>query len=255
MAQSTTLVIVGNVTAGSSKGPYGGAIVAAHLSGARKPIGETITDQLGQFRIVLEVGRHVGLSQGETISFAVRTSRKSKPMFVSNPVALAKSAKGRVKLHVPASALASIRQDPKIRLLVDNYAARELEIGQTISLVSSGLYPSAQFEIKLSLDGSEPLTQTIISNPFGAIELATILPQFGLWEFDSERTLTVGEALERFGGQTLAWELLYGKQPLARGKLAVSRELSRPLAFISDQEGRLQNAVQHDRDLLFLTTA
>jgi len=255
MSQTTTLVIAGNVTAGDLKGPFGGVLISAHIKGANKPVSGMATNQLGQFRIVLEVGRHFVLSAAKTISFSVRKSRKSEPIFLSKPVALAKLPKGCVKLHVPELALARSSQKPAIRLLVDGNSTRDIEIGQTISLSGSGLQPCAQFEINFAIDGSVPLTQSVMSNSFGEIEPVTILPQFGLWEFDSDRSLTVEQALERSGGRTLEWKILQRKKPVASGKLAASREISRPFAFISDKEGRLQNAVQHDHDELFLTTA
>lgn len=257
MLHTTTLVIAGRLTAGNARGPYGGAIVCAHINAATRPVAVTSTDQFGRFELPLEVGRHMTLTGRETVSFSVRLSRRSAALYQSKPIELTEGSRGRaklrqVKLHVPASALER-QQEPLVRLLVDDERAREIEIGQTIGLAAVGLPPSDQFEIALSLDGAAPLTQGLMSNPFGAIELTTILPQFGLAELDTDRTLSVPEALERYGGRTLLWELRHARQTLARGELAVSPELTRPLAFISDHKGRLQNAVQHDRHALFLT--
>lgn len=260
MTGTTGLVIAGSLTAGSLRGPYAGAIVAAHLNGADRPAATTTTDQLGQFSLTLELGRQLTLAGDETVSFSVRTARRRAPLYESGPIAIGGPSRSRsklrhVRLHVPITALERGQREPAVRLLVDGEPARTIEIGQTLGLAATGLYPSEQFELSLAVDGSAPLTQSLLANAAGAIELSTVLVQFGLWELDSERIFSVREALDRFGGRRLTWELSHNRKTLARGELSISRELTRPFAFVSDQEGRLQNAVQHDRDGLFLTIA
>lgn len=250
-----TLEIPGFVTAGALRSPYGGVLVSAHVDGGRKRIAEASTDQLGRFRVVLEIGRYLVLSKVETISFSVRTTRNSEPIYRSKPVALAKLPRGGVKLHIPESAFEIVNPKHKIRLMVDDNHSREIEIGQSISLAGSRLHPGAQYEITFVINGSVPLTQSFLSDAYGRIESVTILPQFGLWDFDSERTFTVEQALKRFGGRILDWQILRHQKPVARGQLFISRKISRPFAFISDKQGRLQNAIQGDQEDLFLTIA
>jgi hypothetical protein len=260
MPHTSTLIIAGRLTAGNARGPYGGALVCAHMNGAAKPVAEATTDRLGQFTITLDVGRHLALAATDTLSFSVCAARKRAPLFHSKPIALAgapgtRSQLRHVKLHVPLAALERAEQKAAVRLLADDEPARVIEIGQTLSLAARGLLPSDQYELVFARDGAAPLTQTLNTSPFGLIELTTVLPQFGLWEFDSDRALTVPEALDRFGGQRLEWSLRHAGKPVARGELAVSREITQPLAFVSDKEGRLLNAVEHERDALFLTIA
>lgn len=249
------LVFSGQLTAGETRAPFAGVLVAAHSGDSKRPLAEMVTGRMGEFEAALEVGRYFALSPDQTLSFSVRLPGSQEPIFRSKAIPLARLPKGGVKLHIPDSVLARREQKPSVQVVVDGSEARALEIGQTLGLSASGLPPGALFEFRVALDGSGPLVQSLFSNAFGEIEPVTVLPQFGLWAFDSAETYTVEQALDRWAGGSLAWDLIYRKQPVARGKLPVLAELSRPFAFISDQEGRLVNAVQHDRDDVFLTLA
>jgi hypothetical protein len=255
MSKVITLEIPGSLTAGTLKVPFSGVLVSAHRTGSRKQIAEGGTDHLGQFQIVLRVAPHLVRSKDETLSFSVRTAAGGEPIYESPAIAFANLPKAGIKLHIPDSVLQRNRQKPKVRLLIDDRMAEEIGIGQTISLAASGLAPGAQYEFNLAMDRSEPLTQSVMSNSFGEIEATTMLSQFGLWDFHSDRSFRVEEALEQSGGGTLQWELFFRQKPVAGGSLPVAPEITRPFAFISDKEGHPQNAIQHGRDDLFLTIA
>lgn len=255
MLKTATLVIPGSLTAGTLKAPFSGAHVSLHKNGSRKQIAEAKTDRLGRFEMVLRVTPNLVRSKKEMLSFSVSTSADSEPIYRSPAMTFARLPKAGIKLHIPDSVLKRNRQKSDVRLLIDDRPSKEIGIGQTISLVASGLAPGAQYEFNLATDGSAPLTQSVRSNSFGEIETITILPQFGLWDFNSDRSLTVAEALQQYGGCMLEWELMFHQKPVARGRLHIAQELARPLAFISDQEGHPQNSIQYGRDDLFLTIA
>ena len=77
----------------------------------------------------------------------------------------------------------------------------------------------------------------------------------GLFAFDSPEVYTLKEGLLRFGGRTLTVEVTLRKEAVARARVVIGSELSRPVGIVSDAEGRMRNAIQHDQDPVYVTLA
>src|SRR5262245_59042775 len=240
MTNTTQLIVPGLVT-GPSKTPLGSVIVSVHINKEPKPRARAVTDKLGQFEAIIESGRTLEIHKIKTIGFTLRASRDGDPFFETKHFPFAEIGTGRIKIQVPEAEMEKYNAKPVVSFLVDNAPSDTIGIGQSGVLAASRLRPATQFVLQMAIDGSKPLVQTIVSDSFGTIESSTVLPQFGLWEFDSDETRTIEEGLKRWGGKTLAWELLYKKKAVAKGQLAINKEIKNPMAFVSDKQGRLRN--------------
>lgn len=249
------LVIEGNVVGSENNGVLAGIMVRAFIGRATRPAASSVTNGLGIFTLTIDAVKNAVLSSGATLKFGLYLPESKTSFHRTAPLRLNRLTKDGVTIAVPDAALASAFSKPRLTLLADGLSAKEMEVGQSLSIVGSQFRPTTTHEVRLSLDGKAVAALSLTTDQFGAFSPTVIAPQLGLWAFDSGEAYTLKQGIKTFGRRTLAVEVLHREKVAARSKIAISHQSSRPLGFVSDPEGRLQNAIQYDRDSLHLTFA
>jgi hypothetical protein len=249
------LVIEGSVLGAETRGVLAGIVVKAFIGRATRPAAGSVTSQLGVFTIAIDAASHPVLGSNVTLKFGLYLPEAKTAFHMTAPVRLARLIKDRILIEVPAAALASAFSKPRLSLLANGEPEKEIEVGQSLSIAGSRFQPATTHEVRLRLNRREVATLSLATDQFGVFDPTVIIPQLGLWTFDSGEALTLKQGVKTFGGQTLVVEVRYRDKVAATAKIAVSGRSSRPLGFVSDPEGRVRNAIQHDRDSLHLTFA
>ena len=265
MNRFSALVFEGIVLAGSAGAPAGGIVVSVRSAGSRRSAGRSTTDASGRFRITLALGPAITLRGGERLRFSVSRTVATAPFHAFEPMRLSRLASGELRLEIPEAALARAFGKPSVQVTVDDAPAQRIGIGQSVALQGNHLRPAATYELSLSIRPKPRavasrqvragIVQRIATDTFGRIERTVVLSQFGLSALDSPKAFTIDEARKIFGGQTLTWSLQQGGRSVARGSLAVEGQIRRQLAFVSNAEGELRNAIEAGQDDLTLAVA
>lgn len=261
----SSLVIEGTVVAGPAGGPVGGVVVRVRSGGSKRSAGRSTTDALGHFRITLVLGSAITLRATERLHFSVSRTVESAPFHAFKSMPLSWLGGEELRLEIPEAALARAFARPSVQLTVDDRPVRRISIGQSVALQGNHLRPTATYELFMSIGaGSRAaasrgaragIVQRIATDAFGRIERTVVLPQFGLSAPDSPKALTIDEARKTYGGQKLTWSLRQERRSVARGSLTVERRIRGPLAFVSNADGELRNAIEAGRDALTLAGA
>ncbi len=252
---SMKVVIEGRVFDAATHGVIAGIAVRAFLGQANRSTAAATTNDQGVFVLTVDAGWRALLDPNGSLSFGVYLPGSKSPFHRTKPVRLKQWPEEGVEIAVPESALAAAFSKPRLILLADGAAAREIEVGQTLSIAGSGFRPSASHEITLRFGRKTVSRLTLTADQFGVISPTAIAPQLGLSAFESSETYALKEAVKTFGGRTLAIDAAYREKVVARSAIRISRRSSRPLGFVSDAKGGLRNWIQHDRDDLHLTVA
>jgi len=250
---SVRLVLEGRVFGSDTKGALGGIVVRAFVGRAARPAAASVTNGLGVFAVNIDAGKQAVLSPDATLKFGLYLPESKTPFHTTSPMRLDRCSKDGLTIAIPDSAMASAFAKPKLALLVDGAPAEEVEIGQSLSITGSRFRPATSHDVRLKLDGKAVATLSLATDQFGVLSSTVIAPQLGLWAFDSGEVFTLKQGVETFGGRAFAIEVLIRKKVVAAAKIAIGKKTSRPLGFVSDAEGRLQNAIRHDKDRLHLT--
>lgn len=249
------LVIEGNVVGSENNGVLAGIKVRAFIGRATHPAASSVTNGLGIFTLTIDAVKNAVFSSGATLKFGLYLPESKTSFHRTAPVRLNRLIKDGVTIAVPDAALASAFSKPRLTLLVDGLSAKEMEVGQSLSIAGSQFRPTTTHEVRLRFDGKAVAALSLTTDQFGAFSPTVIAPQLGLWAFDSGEAYTLKQGIKTFGRRTLTVEVLHREKVAARSKIAISHQLSQPLGFVSDPEGRVQNAIQYDRDSLHLTFA
>jgi hypothetical protein len=246
------LALEGQVLSQQSNGVMGGIVVRAYLARANRLLGSAVTNRLGVFSMSLKAEGQPLFGRNSALAFSLALPKGKTPFYRTEPYRLHRWPEELI-ICVPESALAAAFPKSRLRLLADGLSAKEMEVGQTLSLTGSNFRPSAAHKIILRL-GEEVLGQvTLTTDQFGVFAPTVLVPQFGLSAVDGPTTFRVKDAIARFGGRVLSVSVLFGEKTAAQSRISIKRQLSRPLAFVSDAEGRLRNWIQHDKDELHVT--
>jgi Chlorophyllase enzyme len=131
---------------------------------------------------------------------------------------------------------------PVIRLLGGDGAERdELEAGETLLIAAQGLRPDTVHAVTVRDEGGDDiLTATLLADRYGAVVPTVLWPDVGIGdpkEGGRHAFATFEEAAEALGGHTFVVELAAGKRAVARARLALGRELSRPRLYSANEDG------------------
>ena len=249
------LVIEGQTLDADTNGVLAGVLVKVFLSQTRRAIASSITNELGVFTITIDAGHYAVFESGATLIFALYLPEAKTPFYRSEPVRLKPWPEEGIKITVPDSALSAAFSKPRLLLLADGLQTKEIEVGQTLSIAGSGFRPSAAHEFILQFGRKAVSNLILTTDQFGSFSATAIAPQLGLVAFDSADNFTIKQAIKLLGERTLTVVVAYQKKIVAKSKIKINRQSSRPLAFVSDGEGRVRNWIQHDEDHLHLTLA
>lgn len=250
---SIHLTIEGRTVDASTGGVLAGITVRAFLGQSGRAIASTITDISGAFALSI-AARHALVPQGG-ITIGLSTHGSDTIFFRASALRGKSWPREELTIAVPDGALAKAFGKAHVRLLADAAHAREVEVGQTISIAASGLRPSSVHQVTVKIGRRLVSRLALLADQFGVIATTVIAPQLGLAAFDSAETYPLADAIKRLGGERISVAISQGERRVATASAAIRRRVSRPIGFVSDAEGRVRNAIQHDRDPLHLTLA
>lgn len=251
---SLKVVIEGRVFDAGTNGVLAGVAVRAFFGPARTTAA-ALTNEMGEFRLMADAGWLAGRGSSAAVSFGVYLPEAKTPFHRTRPIRWKAWPEEGIGVGVPESALAAAFRRPRLNLLADGAPAKEIEVGQTLSIAGSRFRPSAPHEFTLSFGKKAVSRFSLATDQFGAFSPTAVAPQLGLSAFDSAEAYTLKEAIKRFRGRSLTVEVAHREKTVARSTIRISRRSSRPLGFVSDARGGVRNWIQHDRDDLHLTVA
>lgn len=248
------LVLEGKVVSEEGNAALGGLVVRAFAGRSSRAVARAVTNGLGGFSATIDLAAH-NLLVAPVLRFQLSRADAEEAFHTTKGIRLDALPKEGLILRVPEEALEGAFVRPRLTVLADGAAGDEVDVGQNLSIVGSGFRPSASHEIRVRSERSALATLTLTTDQYGAFAPTVILPQFGLTSPESGEPLALREAARLFSRRPITVEAVYRKKVRARTALSVSVRSRRPLGFVSDPDGRVRNAIQHDRDPLLLTLA
>jgi len=128
-------------------------------------------------------------------------------------------------------------------LLGDDGAPRsEFEVGEPLNIGVAGLASQTAYTLRLSNNSGELLfEERRITDIEGTLPSASIWPQLGLDDPNSDEPITLDQAEERWAGQELRIQLLKNEKVLTEKSLSIPPVLTRPLLVGTDSDGIVRN--------------
>gem|GEM_PF-907040 len=243
------LSLTGRVTDAGTGSPLGGLAIEA-VNAAGSTVAGAATDAVGAFACTIALADLI--DPGDALTVAVAAAQGAAPLHRSGPFPLEELARADLDIEVPDDALRKAFADPSLTVVTEHGRARRVEIGDTLSVIGSGLRPSSPLSVAVSVDGEPVATVRLRSDQFGRLDRTVVLPQVGLVTADA-RTLTRAEARDRWAGRTLLVAVSSDDDQLGAVELPIVKTANAATGFVSDKAGRLRNGLELGADDLFIS--
>ncbi|MEA2464862.1 MAG: hypothetical protein QOJ98_2609 [Acidobacteriota bacterium] len=150
-------------------------------------------------------------------------------------------------VRIPRKHLGGFTPPPNLQLSGDDDVPRtSFQPGESLTLRVKDLQPSTAHRLTLRDEQGELFTDTFMTDDGGG-STVVIWPLIGIEDPRSNKPVRVEEALERWGGRSISLTLSQGDRVIGETTVQLERELSRPLAIATDEEGFVRNGFEIGR--------
>lgn len=218
-------------------------------------LGSAFSDELGRFEILTELSDFKEIFDSKPdLYFRVYRSDRTTLVYSTEKAVLWNARQlSNVDILIPAAKVAPAAEVRTVFTGDDGAERTTFEIGESLSLHATGLRPRRAYDIKVSAGGRELFSARLLSDSRGRIELTVLWPQLGLDDPLTNARFSPEEADARWRGTELLIVLSEGRQTISKSSLRIESLAERPLAFVSDRDGRLLNAFESKDQPLYLT--
>ena len=137
----------------------------------------------------------------------------------------------------------------------DDQPRDEFEVGESVAVRAVGLAAGVAHDLDVAVGAKPAFSLRLIAGSDGSIEPTILWAQLGLDDPWSANRHTLEEALERFGGSRIDIRVHRKGRAVARVRARIARELTRPIMFVADREGRPVNSIDVDDGPVFAVIA
>lgn len=207
------------------------------------------TNYQGEFSLSITVNSLRELFERKPdIFFSLSKPGISKPFYTSE-IAWNWRKDGQMLIEVPAEKFAPSRN---VRLQVvneDGQPAEEFAPGENVYINATGLRPVHTYKLQVLEEKEILFKPEVITDRMGNLEMTLLWPQAALADVNGTEVYTIKEAMAKWRGRKLTISLSDGRKRFNTVSFRLSATPKAPMAFHSDQQGRVLNGFVADSKL------